>query len=276
MAKIKDLKLNGIARRKELLRMIFEAGGGHTGGSLSSIDILVTLFNEVLNIRPSESNCKDCDKFILSKGHSAAGYYSVLADAGFFPKEELTTLREFGSRLLGHPTNKIPGVDINSGALGHGLSPGVGLALAGKRDQKGYQTCVLMGDGEQTEGSIWEAAMSAGHYELDNLIGILDRNYLEITGDTEKVMRLEPLREKWERFGWSVRTINGHNYRELLNAFDSVPFEKDRPSLVIANTTKGKGVSFMEDKAEWHHKVPTEKQLEEAIEELNRQKDQIT
>lgn len=275
MSKIEKLRLNAIDRRKELLQMIYKAGGGHTGGSLSSVDILVTLFNEVLNIRPAEPNWKDRDRFILSKGHSAEGYYSVLADCGFFPKEELGSLLQLGSRLLSHPTNKIPGVEINTGALGHGLSPGVGLALAAKRDNKDYRTYVLMGDGEQTEGSIWEAAMSASHYRLDNLTGIIDRNGLEITGNTEDVMKLEPLQERWSSFGWSVKTINGHNYRELLDTFDSVPFENGRPSLIIANTVKGKGVSFIEGKAEWHHKVPSKKQLEEALEELDRQKNEV-
>ena len=255
--------------RKSLLKMIYTGKAGHTGGALSSVDILTALFYSVLRFDPDNPGWPERDRFILSKGHSVEGYYNILADIGFFPKEECETFSQYGSRLIGHPNNKIPGVEMNTGALGHGLSISVGMALAGKMDSKTYRVFTLMGDGELAEGSVWEAAMSAAHFKLDNLIGVIDRNGLQISGSTDDVMSLENLESKWAGFGWAVRCIDGHNFDELRGAFAGTPYIKGKPSLIIANTIKGKGVSFMENVAGWHHGVPTEEQFELAMAELS-------
>ena len=249
--------------------MIFNAKTGHTGGSLSSVDILVALYYEMMKIDPKNPKWEARDRFVLSKGHSVEGYYTILADLGFFPKSELKNYSKFNSRLIGHPSVKVPGVEMNTGALGHGLSVAVGMALAGKVDKKDYKVYVLMGDGELAEGSIWEGAMAAGHYQLDNLIGIIDRNHLQISGNTETVMSLENLKEKWHAFGWHVLTVDGNNIEELVKVFKKIPTAKDKPHLIIANTTKGKGIPFIENDAAWHHKVPSEEQLKEALEILD-------
>lgn len=271
MNRTKELKKIAIERRMDLLQMIYEAKTGHTGGSLSSVDILVVLYYEVMRINPADPKWEDRDRFILSKGHSVEGYYVVLADKGFFPKEELKTFSRFQSRLIGHPTVKVPGIEMNTGALGHGLSAAVGIALAGKMDEKDYRVYVLMGDGEQAEGSIWEAAMAAGNYNLDNLIGIIDRNRLQISGNTESVMKLDCLKEKWSSFGWEVLETDGNNVEELVKTFRIIQVVKGKPQLVIANTTKGKGISYMENAAKWHHGVPTPEQYELALQELGLQ-----
>lgn len=269
--KINFLKNKTIQIRKELLQMIFNAKTGHTGGSLSSVDILVALYYEMMKIDPKNPKWKSRDRFVLSKGHSVEGYYTILADLGFFPKDELNNYCKFNSRLIGHPSVKIPGVEMNTGALGHGLSVAVGMALAGKMDKKDYKVYVLMGDGELAEGSIWEGAMAAGHYKLDNLIGIIDRNHLQISGNTENVMSLENLKEKWRAFGWTVLTVDGNNIEELVKIFRKIPVEKDKPHVIIARTVKGKGIPFIENDAKWHHKVPNEEQLKEALELLDSQ-----
>lgn len=266
---MKELEQIAVEVRKKLLQNIVKAGGGHTGGSLSSVDILVALYFRILNIDPRHPDMKGRDRFILSKGHSVESYHCVLSKRGFFSEEVLDTYGSFNSILAGHPTRKVPGVEINSGALGHGLSVGVGLAIAGKRAGMDYRTFVLMGDGEHGEGSIMEAAAAAGHYQLDNLVGIIDRNKLQISGPTEDVLAIENLREKYRACGWSVRSCDGHDMADLVNTLDSCPFENGKPSLVIADTIKGKGVSFMENRASWHHKVPKEAELELAIHELN-------
>lgn len=271
MHSIKKLKKIAIERRMDLLKMIYEAKGGHTGGALSSTDILVALYYEIMNIDPKNPKWEDRDRFVLSKGHSVEGYYAILADLGFFPKEELKTFSQYKSRLIGHPNVKVPGVEMNTGALGHGLSAAVGMALAGKMDKKSYKVYTLMGDGEQAEGSVWEAAMAAGHYKLDNLIGIIDRNRLQISGNTEDVMSLESLKDKWRSFKWEVIEINGNDMEELVTTFKIIPLVKEKPHLVIANTIKGKGVSFMENVAKWHHGVPNSEQYEQAIQELKQQ-----
>ena len=255
----------------DLLEMICEAGGGHTGGSLSSVDILVALHYGVMRIDPLNPKWADRDRFILSKGHSVEGYYTILADLGFFPKEELKTFSKYRSRLIGHPTVKVPGIEMNTGALGHGLPVAVGMAIAGKMDEKDYKVYVLMGDGEQAEGSIWEAAMAAGHYRLDNLVGIIDRNRLQISGNTENIMKLEDLKDKWSAFGWEVLEADGHDIEKLVDTFKSLPLKEGKPHLVLANTIKGKGVSFMENAAKWHHGVPNKEQLEQALKELEAQ-----
>ncbi|MBN2613921.1 MAG: transketolase [Bacteroidales bacterium] len=268
--KIVNLENKAIEIRKRLLKMIHEAGGGHTGGTLSSVDILVALYFHTMNYKPENPDWPERDRFILSKGHSVEGYYCTLAEAGFFPKEILGTYGKFQSILAGHPTRKVPGVEINSGALGHGLSVGVGMALAAKMDNRKSRIFVLMGDGEQGEGSIMEAANSAGHYKLDNLVAIIDRNFLQISGPTEKVMSLESLRARWEAYNWHVEETDGNNLNTLTLLFDSLPKETGKPHLIIAKTTKGKGVSFIENRAEWHHKVPNAQELGQAVEELNR------
>lgn len=255
--------------RKKLLKMIYNAGTGHTGGSLSSVDILVGLYYKVLNIRSDQPGWEDRDRFILSKGHSVEGLLCVLADKGFFSEKELDTFSRYGSRLIGHPTNKIPGIEICSGALGHGLSVGAGMAIGAKRTGRSFRTYVLMGDGELAEGSVWEAAMSAAAYKLDNLIGIVDRNRLQISGCTEEVMPIENLRKKFESFGWEVYECKGNDVKDFTELLLDIPLKKDKPHLVIANTIKGKGVSFMENQRKWHHGVPSEKQLETALKELD-------
>lgn len=265
----KELQVKAVQIRKELLQMIYRAGEGHTGGALSSVDILVTLYYRIMRIDPRNPRWDDRDRFVLSKGHSVEGYYAILADLGFFPKEELRNYRKFGSRLIGHPNNKIPGVELNTGALGHGLSVGVGMALAGKMDGKGYKVYVLMGDGELAEGSVWEAAMAASHYNLDNLIAIIDRNNLQISGNTEQVMKLESLVDKWRAFGWEVLEVDGHNIEELVEVFEKLPIQAGKPHVLIAHTVKGKGVSFMENDRKWHHGVPNEQQFEQAMQELD-------
>jgi len=269
--KIKFLKNKAVQIRKELLQMIYDAKTGHTGGSLSSVDILVALYYEIMKIDPKNPKGESRDRFVLSKGHSVEGYYTILADLGFFLKDELKYFCKFNSRLIGHPSVKIPGVEMNTGALGHGLSVAVGMALAGKMDKKNYKVYVLMGDGELAEGSIWEGAMAARHYKLDNLIGIIDRNHLQISGNTENIMSLENLKEKWNSFGWNVLVEDGNNIEKMIDTFKKIPIAKEKPHLIIANTIKGKGVSFIENDAKWHHKVPNKEQLEKAMKELDSQ-----
>jgi transketolase len=254
--------------RKDVINMIYIAKTGHTGGSLSDTDILTVLYYNIMNIDPSNPKYEDRDRFILSKGHSVESFYCILADKGFFPKEELRTFSQFGSKLIGHPNNKVPGVEVNTGALGHGLSIGVGMALAAKMNKKSYRVYTVMGDGEQAEGSVWEAAMSAAHYKLDNLVGILDRNKLQISGCTEDIMGLEPLSDKWRSFGWEVVEVDGNNVEELLKTFKSLPVKRDKPTIILAHTIKGKGVSYMENVAKWHHGVPSDEEYKTAINEL--------
>jgi transketolase len=269
--RIKLLENKAIQIRKELLQMIYNSGTGHTGGSLSSVDILVALYYEIMEIDPQNPKWELRDRFVLSKGHSVEGYYTILADLSFFPKDELKYFCKFNSSLIGHPSFKVPGIEMNTGSLGHGLSIAVGMALAGKMDDKNYKVYVLMGDGELAEGSIWEGAMSANHYKLDNLVGIIDRNKLQISGDTENIMSLENLEEKWRAFGWSVITLDGNNIKELIKKLKEIPMDKDKPHVIIANTIKGKGVPFIENNPKWHHKVPNEEQLKEALEILDYQ-----
>ncbi len=254
-------------RRADALTMIHLAKGGHTGGTLSSLDILTCLFYDVLQVNPHVPGDPARDRFVLSKGHSVEGYLAILADLDFFPKQELQTYSRGGSRLIGHPSNKVPGVEICSGALGHGLPAGVGMALGAKRQDAGYKTYVFMGDGELAEGSVWEAAMAAANFKLDNLFAIIDRNGLQISGDTEDVMRLEDLGAKWRAFGWEVSDIDGHDIPAILSYFHGER-EAGKPHCLIAHTRKGKGVSYIENRKEWHHKVPDDAQLQQAYQEL--------
>ena len=275
MNTIRDLERIAIERRMDLIQLIYDAKGGHTGGALSSVDILVSLYYSVMKIDPINPKWEQRDRFILSKGHSVEGYYTILSDLGFFPKEELKTYGKFGTRLIGHPTVKVPGIEMNTGALGHGLSVAVGMALAGKMDEKEYKVYALMGDGEQAEGSVWEAAMAGGNYCLDNLIGIIDRNKLQISGNTEQVMKLESLADKWSSFGWEVLAVDGHDMEQLVETFKSIPLKQGKPHLIIANTIKGKGISFTENVAKWHHGVPSSEQLELALKELAAQLEEV-
>lgn len=268
-----SIKANEI--RARALRMIFEAKTGHLGGTMSMTDILVALYYRKMNIDPQNPHKEDRDRFILSKGHSVETLYCVLADMGFFPKEELSSYSAFGSRLFGHPTVKVPGVEICSGALGHGESAAVGMALAAKRYGIGSRVYVIMGDGEQAEGSVWEAAMAASNYKLDNLTAILDRNMFQITGCTEDVMALESLADKYRAFGWSVREIDGNDMEQIVSTLDALPFEKGKPSLILAHTVKGKGICFAENQAKWHHGVPSHEQYSEAAAMLEAQRQEM-
>jgi transketolase len=267
--KLRQLKLTALDIRRRVLRMIYTGGGGHTGGSLSSVDILVGLYFHALRYNPRNPLDPGRDRFILSKGHSAEGLYCTLTEAGFFPESELERYGHFGAMLYGHPTIGVPGVEMPTGALGHGLAIGVGMALAAKRDSASYRTFVLMGDGELAEGSVWEAAMAASHYGLDNLVGIVDGNGLQISGKVDEVMRQSPLTERWRAFGWEVVEIDGHEMGSIVGAFDELPAKSGSPTLVMAHTVKGKGVSFIEDQVAWHHKVPTEEQYAEAMREFD-------
>jgi transketolase len=265
----RDLQRKSVQYRKALLRLIKNCGAGHTGGDLSCMDILNVLYNRILRVSPETFHSPDRDYYIQSKGHCAEALFVVLADRGFFPEKELETLNRYGSRYIGHPTREVNGVEQNTGALGHGLAVAVGIALAGKMDRKDYRVFTLLGDGELAEGSNWEAAMTAGHYRLDNLVAIVDRNGLQITGSTEDVCQLSPLDEKFEAFGFSVQRCDGNDVGALVRALEAVPFRPGKPSLVWARTRKGKGISFMENVAKWHHGVPNDDEFNRAIAELD-------
>jgi transketolase len=263
-----ELRVKSIDYRIRLLKAVRKAKAGHTGGDLSCIDILNVLYNRVLHVSASNPADSGRDRYIQSKGHSVEALYVVLADKGFFPEADLETLCQYRSAYVGHPTRKIPGIEQNTGALGHGLAFGAGAALAARKDGLGYRVFVLMGDGELAEGSNWESMLTASHYHLDNLIGIVDRNQLQISGRTEEVCRLEPLAAKFEAFGWAVRDVDGHDVTALAEVLGAVPFEQGKPSMVIARTIKGKGVPFMENDPRWHHGVPSDAQCEQAQQEL--------
>jgi transketolase len=265
----KELKAKSINYRKKIMQYIVGANAGHTGGSLSCTDILNVLYNEVLNVSPENFSSPDRDRYVQSKGHCVEALFVVLADKGFFPEEDLNTLCKYKSHYIGHPTKKVKGVEQNTGALGHGLPICTGMAIAAKMDKKDYKVFTLMGDGELPEGSNWEAALSAAHYKLDNLCAIVDKNTLQITAHTADVMNTDPLDEKWKAFGWAVKEIKGNDIDELRAAFASLPFEKGKPSVIIAHTTKGKGVSYMENELKWHHGVPNKEQYEQAQQELD-------
>jgi transketolase len=265
----KDLEFKSVEYRKRILKYIVGANAGHTGGSLSCIDILNVLYNHVLNVSPQNFTSPDRDRYIQSKGHCVEALFVVLADKGFFPEEHLETLCKYQSHYIGHPTKKVKGVEQNTGALGHGLPIAVGNAIAAKLDKKSYKVYTLMGDGELPEGSNWEAALTASHYKLDNLCAIVDKNTLQITGPTALVCNTDPLDEKFRSFGWAVQEVDGHDVDALKNAFDNLPFQPGKPNLIIANTVKGKGVSFMENNIKWHHGVPNKEEYEKALSELD-------
>ncbi len=264
------LRQKSMEARLLLINTLHESGGGHYGGCLSELDILAVLYNGILNIRPDDPEWEGRDHFILSKGHGAIGLASVLALRGFFPREVLKTSKKLDSCVGWHTTIKMPGIEHPTGSLGHGLSVAVGLAVAKKLDKKQSRVFVLLGDGECDEGSVWEGAMAASKYRLDNLVAIVDRNGISYDSRTEEVMPLEPFADKWKAFGWAVRSADGHSVGDLWNAFSAVPFEAGKPSVVIASTIKGKGVSFMENSVAWHAGPTTDEQYRTAIKELQK------
>jgi transketolase len=272
MQKITDIsELKEIARkiRVDVIKMTNAAGSGHPGGSMSAAEIFSVLYFNIMSHRPENPEWEDRDVFILSKGHCCPGLYSAMARSGYFPIEELMTLRKLGSRLQGHPHSTVlPGLEASTGSLGQGLSIAVGCALAMKLNKKNSRVYCLMGDGEQEEGQIWEAAMSAAHYKLDNLCGIVDRNRLQIDGLCKEVMDYEPLEKKWESFGWHVITVDGHDIASLISVFEKAKEIKNKPTVIIADTIKGKGVSFMENVAIWHGQAPNDIEMKKALNDL--------
>ncbi|MFI0429301.1 transketolase [Mariniflexile sp. HMF6888] len=264
----KEIKLKSVFLRKNLLKYIYKAKAGHTGGSLSCVDILNVLYSRVLNVDPKNFKNPDRDRYIQSKGHCVEALFVTLADRGFFPESDLETLCKYQSHYIGHPTKKVNGVEQNTGALGHGLPICVGEAIAAKLDNKTHRVYTLLGDGELPEGSNWEAFLSAAHYKLDNLYAILDYNKQQITGNNSDVMNTDSVREKLESFGWVVKEVDGHNLEELEEALNNGPLEMGKPNFIIAHTIKGKGVSYMEGNIKWHHGVPTPDQYELALSEL--------
>ncbi len=264
-----ELELKSIQYRRKILSIIKQAKAGHTGGSLSAVDILNVLYNRVLNVSPENFHEPDRDRFVQSKGHSVEALYVVLADKGFYPVAALDTLNQYQSHFIGHPTRKVNGVEQNTGALGHGLSLAVGMALAAKKDGRSYRVFTLLGDGELEEGSNWEASMSAAHYGLDNLTVIIDYNTLQITGPIETVTGITHLPQKFAAFGYAVREVDGNCIPELTAVFDQLPFTPGKPNLILAHTTKGKGVSFIENQVGWHHHVPNDAEFAAAMLELD-------
>ena len=264
----KELELKSIEYRKTILKIIYEGGAGHTAGSLSCIDILNVLYNNILKINPENFNSIDRNRYVQSKGHTVEALYTVLCDNNFFTKDDLSTLNKFDSHSIGHPTRKVPGVEHNTGALGHGLSVAVGMAIGFKLNKKPFKVYTLLGDGELSEGSIWESLLSASKYKLDNLVINIDRNGLQITGKTEEVNPIEPLMDKFLSFGLSVKQVNGNSVSELDAIFNKIPFDEKKPNLIIANTIKGKGVQFFENDNKWHHNLLTKVDYENAIKEV--------
>jgi len=268
---IKELEAKALKLRKVLIQMIAKHGSGHCGPALSCLDLLVALYFQLLKVNPKDPYWGERDRFILSKGHGCAALYVVLAEKGFLPREVLDSFCTYGSILAGHPDcRKIPGVDASTGSLGHGLSIGTGMAFAAKADNKMYRVFVLLSDGEMDAGSTWEAAMSASHYRLDNLIALVDRNSLQASGPTAEIMDIEPLVEKWKSFNWLVSEINGHHMGEIITSVKEAMNNKRKPTIIIARTIKGKGISFMENQAAWHYRAPTVEETKQALEELER------
>jgi Transketolase, N-terminal subunit len=265
---ITSLEYTAAKTRKRLLEVIYKAKGGHIGGGLSALNMLTALYFHTLNVNPKAPKMENRDRFLLSKGHCVEALYCVLEEKGFITPELLDTYGDYNTLLAGHPTIKVPGIEVNTGALGHGLAVGVGLAIAAKMDKKTYKTFVMMGDGEQGEGSIYEAAMSGSHYKLDNLVAIIDRNGLQISDTTENVMSLESITDRWTAFGWDVKEVDGDNMQNIVTALDNIDFENNKPHLLISKTTKGRGISFMENALKWHHGVPKEEEYQRALKEL--------
>ncbi|MDP3789599.1 MAG: transketolase [Candidatus Omnitrophota bacterium] len=269
MIEMSELQNKAKEIRKTILRTICKGGGGHISASLSIVEILTVLYHGILNIEPGNIKDPDRDRFILSKGHAAVALYAILADKGFFDKRHLGTFGRRGTILGGHPDMyKVPGVEASTGALGHGFPFGVGMALAAKIDKKEYRVFTLLGDGECQEGSVWEAALFAPQQKLDNIIAIIDHNKLQAMDTLDNVVSLEPLADKWKAFGWEVREVDGHDISQLEAVFKSVPFVRGKPSLVLAHTVKGKGVSFMENAPIWHYRLPNKEETEAICNEL--------
>jgi transketolase len=265
---IEDFKKRAVTFRRDILETIETAGSGHPGGSLSAVEIFLTLYGYQMNHKPEDPHWEDRDRLIVSKGHISPVVYVTLANFGYFPKEELKTFRKFGARLQGHVYTKVPGIEFNTGSLGHGLSVANGIALGSRMRGKNFKVYCVMGDGEIQEGSVWEAAMTAHHHKLDHVCAIVDCNKVQENGLTNDIKSLEPLAAKWAAFGWNVLEIEGNNIEALKNAFDTFNNTKGKPTVIIANTIKGKGVSFMEGKSAWHGKAPNKEQLAQALAEL--------
>ena len=283
---VKELELLAEKNRKRLVEVVYAAKAGHIGGDLSCLNVMTALYFHVMkNLEPvgamptkggrGEGN-PERDRFVLSKGHCVEALYVTLEAKGFLAPEVLDTLGKFDSILSGHPTIEVPGIEVNSGALGHGLGIGVGMAIAAKMDQKAWKTYVLMGDGEQGEGSIYEAAMAGHKYELDNLVAIIDRNRLQISGNTEDVMPIDSIKERWSAFGWDVIEMNGDSMEDIVKTFDAIDYTNKKPHLLVSNTTKGRGVSFMEGIAKWHHGVLNEEQCKEAVKEIEERIEELS
>lgn len=266
--KIKELEEKARQIRRHIVRMIAKAKSGHPGGSLSATDLITALYFSVLRHKPAEPDWLDRDRFHMSKGHCAPLWYAVLADSGYFPVDKLLTLRQLGSLLQGHPDRRTPGISVASGSLGQGLSVGLGMSLSARIDKKDFRVYVLLGDGETQEGNIWEAAMAASHYKCDNLCAILDYNGFQIDGRVCDIMNLEPVAAKWQAFGWHTIEIDGHNMKQILSAYEEAKTIKGKPSIIIARTIKGKGVSFMENVCDFHGRAPTQEEEKKALEEL--------
>jgi transketolase len=284
---VKELELLAEKNRKRLVEVVYAAKAGHIGGDLSCLNVMTALYFHVMrNLNPAEPKAAERDRFVLSKGHCVEALYVTLEAKGFLAPEVLDTLGKFGSILSGHPTIEVPGIEVNSGALGHGLSIGVGMAIAakmnarhtstpGSKNSANWKTYVLMGDGEQGEGSIYEAAMAGSKYHLDNLVAIIDRNHLQISGDTEDVMPIDSIKERWSAFGWDVISMNGDSMEDIVKTFDAIDYTNGKPHLLISNTTKGRGVSFMEGIAKWHHGVLNEEQCKAAVAEIEKRIDSL-
>jgi transketolase len=268
---VDELKRMAGIIRCDIIEMICTAGAGHPGGSLSATDVVTALYFRLMRIDPKNPGWPDRDRFILSKGHACPVWYAALAERGYFDKAHLATLRRLNSILQGHPDmHKTPGVDMTVGSLGHGLSAGVGMALSAKLKKKDYRVWVVVGDGESQEGSIWEAAMSAAKWKLDNLTAVLDRNHLQNDGCVDDEMPIEPVADKWRAFGWHVDAIDGHNMEQVVAALEAARERKGLPTLILAETVKGKGVSFMENVADWHGKAPCQREADQALDEIRR------
>jgi len=265
---IESFKKKAVIFRRDILETVEGAGSGHPGGSLSAVEIFLTLYGYQLNHKPQEPKWEERDRVIVSKGHVSPVVYTTLANFGYFPKEELKTFRKFGARLQGHVHTKVPGVEFNTGSLGHGLSFANGIALGARMRGKDFKVYCIMGDGEIQEGSVWEAAMTSAHYKLDHVCAIVDYNKVQENGPTNEIKNLEPLVSKWASFGWNVIDVDGHSIDALKNAFDKFSVTTGKPTVIIANTIKGKGISFMEGKSAWHGKAPNKEQLAQALGEL--------
>ena len=265
----KQLQAIACKVRMGVVEGTYHAKSCHPGGSLSISDLLTYLYFAKMHVDPTNPELPDRDRLVLSKGHCAPALYAVLAQRGFFPAEELQHLRHIGAMLQGHPCIHTPGIDLSSGSLGQGISAACGMALAAKMDKRNYKTFVMMGDGEQGEGSIYEAAMAGHQYKLDNLVAIIDRNHLQISGNTEDVMAIEDIAARWTAFGWDVKRMDGDDMEDIMKTFAAIDYTNHKPHLLISNTTKGKGVSYMENVAKWHHGMPSEEQYRQALSEID-------